>query len=156
MNNVLIVEDDENKREQLADHINELLPGCTIRVARSFHSGLRSVVEESHDLILLDMTMPTYDIGQSEDGGRPQHYAGREILRQMLRRQIATPVIVVTQFDVFGEDSEAMTRDQLDKQLKGDFPDMYLGTVYYNAAMNDWKRALQQIIRKAQRSRGSK
>jgi CheY-like chemotaxis protein len=147
MKNVLIVEDDENKRLQLIQLINEISPEINIRIAKSFHSGLQIIVDENHDLILLDMTMPTYDIGQNEDGGRPQHYAGREILRQMARRRILTPVVVVTQFDVFGEDTDAMTRDQLDLQLHKDYPQTYIGTVYYNAAMSEWKHALKQIIR---------
>jgi len=147
MKNVLIVEDDENKRLQLVQFITELLPQSDIQIAKSFHSGLQLIIDENHDLILLDMTMPTYDIGQYEDGGRPQHYAGREILRQMARRQILTPVLVITQFDVFGEGADAMTRDQLDKQLRINYPQTYIGTVYYNAAMGGWKHALQQKIR---------
>lgn len=146
MKNILIVEDDENKFQQLSQFITELLPNSIVRIAKSFHSGLKNIIDGSQDLILLDMTMPTYDIEQDEDGGRPQHYAGREIMRQMDRRSIRVPVIIVTQFDVFGEGTEALTRDQLDQQLLIEHPNTYKGTVYYNVAMDEWKIELSKKV----------
>lgn len=144
--NILIIEDDENKRAQITTLVNSFFIKGTIVQAKSYHSGLKSILETSPSIILLDMTMPTYDVNASEDGGRPQHYAGREILRQMDRRQISIPVIVITQFDVFGDGPEELTRMQLDQQLKIDHPCNYRGTVYYNAASNSWKGELENIL----------
>jgi len=143
---LLIVEDDENKRKQLQAYIRELSPDAEIVVRNSYSSGLREIVGAKHDVVLLDMTMPTYDIGVDEDGGRPQHYAGRSILQQMQRRSIIRPVIIVTQFDVFGEGGERLTRHQLDDQLRADHPSIYLGTVYYNPAIDGWKSELRLLL----------
>ncbi len=146
MKKILIIEDDENKREQLAQFIKESYPQFHILIAKSYHSGLELIINGNNNIALLDMTMPTYDIGKKEDGGRPQHYAGREILRQMDRRKILTPIIVITQFDVFGEGSETLTRAQLDEQLQKDHPNTYQGMIYYNAAMDDWKMSLKRVL----------
>jgi CheY-like chemotaxis protein len=143
---VLIIEDDENKQTQITTLVRQTLESCDILLANSYHSGLTAILSSPPDLILLDMTMPTYDIGLNEDGGRPQHYAGREILRQMDRRQVVIPVIVITQFDVFGEGPDALTREQLDQQLRKDHPRNYLGTVYYNVASTEWKTELQERL----------
>lgn len=143
---ILLVEDDENKRVELDKFLRNQFPGNDVSLAKSYHSALNSVIKDPHDLILLDMTMPTYDINAEEDGGRPQHYAGREILRQLERRKINTPVIVVTQFDVFGEGLGALTRAQLDLQLRHEHSANYRGTIYYNAASDAWKVELKSAI----------
>lgn len=143
---VLIVEDDERKRFQLERFVESLHMGCSIQIAKSYHSALQSIIANRFDFILLDMTMPTYDIGHDEDGGRPQAYAGREILRQLDRRKMSSPVIVVTQYDVFGEGADALTRSQLDRQLRDEHPLTYKGTVYYNAASDEWKAQLRRVI----------
>jgi len=144
---ILVIEDDENKRQQLEKFLKSIRSDCHLTIQKSYNSGLKSVLsKEKWNLVLLDMTMPTYDISLNEDGGRPQHYAGRAILRQMKRHNIKTPVIVVTQFDVFGEGTERMTRDELDKQLQSDHPNIYLGMVYYNAAVDGWKNDLNLMI----------
>ena len=143
---ILIVEDDENKSSQLQTFLYGAFPQAQLSVARSLQSGLRAVITCTYDLVILDMTMPTYDIGVDEDGGRPQAYAGREILRQLDRREIAVPVIVVTQFDRFGEGAEALTLTQLDMQLRQEHPLNYKGAVYYSPALEGWKDALHREI----------
>lgn len=143
---ILIVEDDENKRSQLVDFISNLFSFIDIRTAKSFQSGLRAIINSPPDIVLLDMTMPTYDITIEEDGGRPQHYAGREILRQMDRRSLSIPTLVVTGFDHFGEGANYMSREQLHTTLKIDHPAFYRGTIYFNAATEDWKPLLENRV----------
>lgn len=143
---ILIVEDDENKRQQISDFIGEIVPQAEISIAKSYQSGLKQVIAKNTDLILLDMTMPTFDIGIDEDGGRPQAYAGREILRQMDRREIVTPVIIITQFDKFGEGIDELTLPELDHQLYQDHPQIYQGAIYYSAALGIWKELLGKVL----------
>jgi CheY-like chemotaxis protein len=146
---VLIVEDDENKRQYLADFVRDQIAGVAIDEARSYHSGLRRAVERSYDLVLLDMSMPTFDIAPGEDGGRPQSLAGREILRQMDRRGLRLPVIVVTQLVRFGAD-ETITASELDSQLRQAHPDTYRGMVYYDATLAGWKSELRVLLQTVQ------
>ena len=70
----------------------------------------------------------------------------RSILRQMDRRDIRIPVILVTQFDRFGEASDLLTLEQLDLQLGSEFPGIYRGAVYYNPAVAGWEEALSRKI----------
>jgi len=143
---MLIVEDDENKRKQVVNFVEETWPAAHISVVRSLQSGLRAILSGGLDLIVLDMSLPTYDVTVEEDGGRLQAYAGREILRQMDRRQIGVPVVVVTQFDKFGEGVAALTREELDAQLQRAHPRVYRGMVYYNVALDGWKDDLTRIV----------
>ena len=157
---VLIIEDDENKRSQLLRFVSTWLgergwDEADITTARSFRSGLVAVLKEEAEVILLDMTMPTYDVGADENGGRPQAYAGREILRQMDRRDIRAKVVVVTQFDRFGEGANALTLHQLDDQLRATHPDTYRGAVYYDIVKDRWRAHLSNLLTAALRSGSS-
>jgi DNA-binding response OmpR family regulator len=142
---VLIVEDDDDKARDLNEFLEAHYVVSEIIVARSFQSGLRAVFAGGIDFVLLDMTMRNFDRSVEEDGGRPHHFAGREILRQMLREEVHIPVIVVTHFDRFGEETEEVTLSELKAELRHRFPD-YLGTVHYRSNVDDWKTQLKELI----------
>ena len=143
---ILIVEDDDNKRSQLDQLVHECFPTCDVHKARSLQSGLRWIKERSADLIVLDMTLPTFDIGPAEPGGRTHAFGGREFLREMRRFKITTPVIVVTQFETFGSGSEMTTLEALDTELRSGYPTVYRGAVYYHAAVESWKEHLRVLM----------
>jgi CheY-like chemotaxis protein len=142
---ILIVEDDEDKAAKLAAFLLERHGIVEPVIARSLQSGLRAALEGHVDLMLLDMTMTNFDRTLKDDGGRPHAFAGREILRQMQREGVSFPVIVVTQFDRFGEEDEAVTLTDLIAELRSRFPD-FVGTVYYRSNVDDWKPMLDQLI----------
>ncbi|MCY1022709.1 response regulator transcription factor [Pyxidicoccus sp. MSG2] len=144
---ILIVEDDEDKRRQVSEFLKELAPDAVLQEARSMQSGLSAILKGGQDLLILDMTMPTFDITAEEDGGRPQAYAGRELLRHMKRRGIRTPAIVLTQFDRFGEGLDLLTLEQLDTALRAAHAGHYLGAVFYSVTDESWKAHLEKLIR---------
>jgi CheY-like chemotaxis protein len=146
--NILIVEDDENKRTQIVQFLQQEYPGCVFRVERSLQSGLRHIRSSSPDLVLLDMTLPNYDAGPDESGGQTHKLGGREFLRQMDRFDILAPVIVVTQFETFGKGEKAIDLATLDRDLRRDHSAVYRGAVYYHAARDGWKQDLKNSIQK--------
>lgn len=143
---LLLVEDDENKRLQLSAFLNDYCRNATIQVERSLQSGLRRIRRESFDLILLDMTLPTYDTTPDESGGPAHIFGGREFLRQMDRFSIDIPVVVVTQFETFGKGARAMSLRDLDRDLREEHPVRYRGAVYYHAAIQGWQSELRQLL----------
>jgi CheY-like chemotaxis protein len=153
--NVLIVEDDENKVSQLAQFLKEVMPDAKAEVAHSLQSGLRRIRNTVPDLVLLDMTLPTYDVGPDEPGGDTHPFGGREFLRQIRRFKITVPVIVITQFETFGSGPEATTLKALDDELARNHPDVYRGAVYYHAAIQSWKDQLKKLLSKAADSTGA-
>lgn len=144
--NLLIVEDDRNKLEQIIALIQSKFPTVNIEPRRSYKSGLRSALTSKHDLILLDMTMPTFDISIAQSGGSPFSFAGREILRQMKRKQIPTRVVVVTQFDIFGDGEDQLSLEELTTELKEDYPNNFIGSVYYSSRLEQWKHELAKFV----------
>jgi DNA-binding response OmpR family regulator len=143
---ILLVEDDDNKRTLLTQFVADSLPKAELIVARSLQSGIRKIRTQLADLVLLDMTLPTYDIGPDEPGGSTHAFGGREFLRELRRFKLNVPVIVVTQFQTFGSGHESTTLGALDDELKRDFPSLYRGAVYYHAAIQSWKENLKHSI----------
>ena len=143
---LLLVEDDDNKRKQLAHFVGEVWPSAELAIARSLQSGLRAIRGADLDMVLLDMSLPTYDIGPDEPGGSTHAFGGREFLKELRRFRMQLPVIVVTQFEAFGSGSEMMTLDALDEELRAGFPANYRGYVYYHANIESWKLQLKRMV----------
>lgn len=142
---ILVIEDDAHKARQLAEFV-KVEAEVTPAESRSYQSGLRAVLADSPDIVLLDMSLPTYDVSRVETGGRSRPYAGREILTELKRKGIATKVVVVTQFESFGEGSEAMTLTELKRELGGEFATNYVGTVFYQPSESSWRQELRSLL----------
>ena len=137
----LIVEDDANKMKALSAFLREYSV-VDIVTKMSYHSSILILLKEQFDLVLLDMTIPLYDITPSDTGGRPLPLGGRDILFTISRKKIQTKVIVVTQYESF----EGTSLSQLDHDLQNSFANLYCGSVYYNTTQNLWKEQLNKIL----------
>ena len=63
----------------------------------------------------------------------------------MRRKEITTPVIVVTQYEIFGEGEIQKTSKMIDEECKSKF-DNYIGIVIYSSVNNEWKEKLVKMI----------
>jgi CheY-like chemotaxis protein len=86
---VLVVDDDENKLTHMLKLLRDSFPEFTIEERRSYQSGLKALLLNQPDLLVLDMTMPRFDVGSREKGGRERRYAGRRYLRNSTGRRLA-------------------------------------------------------------------
>lgn len=143
---ILIVEDNKNKLLRLKEFIAgmKLSEKVEITEANSFTSGIRRVSEKCWDIIILDMSLPTYDITHRENGGDKKPVAGKEIMKRMIHRNILIPVIIVTQFETFGENK--ITLDILNEEFENEFKKVWRGTIFYEG--DEWQDDLDQILRK--------
>jgi CheY-like chemotaxis protein len=146
MSKLLLVEDDDNKRKQLIETVQQYSPETEIFLARSLKSGLILLKQSTPDAIVLDMTLPTFDIGPGEAGGDTHPFGGREFLQEMRRFKLKIPVVVVTQFETFDLGREMTSLRELDAQLRNDYSDVYRGAVYYHAAIHSWRDDLVRLM----------
>lgn len=142
----LIIEDNEAKSAQLSRFLESEFDGIVLGERRSYNTGLSAIKELVPDIVLLDMSMPTFDRRGTQTGGRTRYYAGRDVLSEMRRLNLASKAIVVTQFDTFGEGTQTRTLGELKSELEEEFPDRYLGTVYYHPSRFDWKLELKRQL----------
>ncbi|MBE4502509.1 response regulator, partial [Vibrio parahaemolyticus] len=100
---ILIIEDNEHKREKVCAFIQSLKYGIELYESASFNSGIKAISKFDLDLIILDMSLPTHDKSANESGGRFRVYGGKDIVRKMRRKSITTPFVILTQYSNFGE-----------------------------------------------------
>ncbi len=143
---VYIVDDEEGKAQNIHEFMHRVVPECQIEIYRSFQKGLRALITSPPDLLLLDMTMPTYEVGPRESGGRDRRYAGREIVRQLKRKKLSVPVIVITQYEQFEEGGKDVDLDTIRNELLEKFPDNFVDAIYYNASDSQWMLTLERLV----------
>lgn len=143
---ILIVEDDENKRVQLSQFLQLIIPNETVQLQRSLQSGVKKIRHEQFDLIILDMTLPQYDLSPDEPSDDTHIFGGQDFLAQMERFDVKTPVVVFTQFEVFGKPPNELNLESLDIKLKNEYPLVYKGVVYYHSSINSWKQELKDKL----------
>lgn len=147
---VLVVEDELSKKEDIISLVNENFPKSTLLEAHSVKSAkilLKS--KEDFDCIILDMSLPTFDIGRNEFGGRPQGFGGKEVIRQLFRDNRCIPIVVVTAYDFFSnleESDESMSLDELKKQLNNYSSKLTISVIKYSGLIDDWKEKLIEFL----------
>lgn len=137
MNRILIIEDNAIKLANVRQFCEEHFQSCEIEDKQSYNSAQQEVVfhGEEYSLILLDISMNTYDIKQ-DDNIEQEPLAGSNILRFMKLKKINTPVIVVTMYESF---VDGVKIKALDERFMAQYKDIYRGYVYYNIKNEDWK-----------------
>lgn len=151
---LLLVEDEGPKCNKIKSCLNEALSDVVIHVARSVRSALTMLDGCSYDVVVLDMSLPTFDITEDEHGGRPQGFGGVEVMRDMSNYEIRTPVIVVTAYEYFSEDSEIgnvhgkeATLTELTDSLLEEFPDIFCDLIKYDTFSDEWREHLINTVK---------
>jgi DNA-binding NarL/FixJ family response regulator len=140
---ILLIEDNQYKISQLEEFIATEFPLIELTICNSYHSGLKEIKLNSqvYNLVLLDISMPTYDIKPGEQGGTPLSLAGKLILNEMNLRDILTKVIVVTMYENYVDGTKLI---ELDKQFTSEFNSNYIGYVYFSPDdKTAWKENLK-------------
>jgi CheY-like chemotaxis protein len=143
---ILVVEDEAPKREHICSFIQSGWPGTDIKTAKSVRTGIEEILQGNIDLLILDMSLPTFEVGANESGGRPQNFGGAEIMRYMDLYDIDIPVIVVTAYEAFSRAGRAIDHESLNEQLARDHPRFYKGLIYYNSLFAEWKKDLEVLV----------
>jgi CheY-like chemotaxis protein len=142
---ILIVENDPLKSSQIELFLQEIgLANSEINICKSFQSGLESILTKHYDFLILDMSIPTFDITEMDDGGETLDRGGEIILQEMEREGIKIKALILTQYEEFG----GVSLEEIDNTLKEEFPDFYLGCIYYNTIQVNWQNELKEIILK--------
>lgn len=144
---VLIIEDQIEKSEAIKIFLTSIYQNSIdISVRQSLRSGLKETIQNTkYDLIVLDMSMPNFDPSETDPiGGSPESFAGREFISQMHLRKIKTPVVVVTQYSTFEKGQTSL--EDLHHLLASTYPEIYVGSVYYSSASDDWKKDLKKLL----------
>lgn len=143
----LLVEDEGPKLAHIRRFMRESFSNVSVSDARSVSKALDAIEEEMFDLLLLDMSLPTFDVGHGEHGGRPQGFGGIEILRHIAMAGLALPTIVLTGYEAFPDEAGTLIDlNTLRERMTEEFPETVVAVVHFNSSLDDWKISLRPII----------
>lgn len=143
---IILVEDDKKKIEDIAEFLAAYFSYTNLIVKESYQSGLRELINEKYDLLLLDMSIPTWDKSPIESGGYYEKFGGYKILKEIVRKKKPVKTILITMFDDFGESDTSITLDELNRSLRNEFDAIYKGSVFYSSKQSKWRDELKDLI----------
>ncbi|ENA7541486.1 response regulator, partial [Escherichia coli] len=137
---ILLIDDEHDKREKIRSQVELILGSRAIITEReSLRGGLKAILTMNDlDLILLDMSMPSFDLTDQFSSEDPESFAGIEIMSQMKLRDVNFPVLVVTQYKSFEKGSVSL--EDLIEKMSNEFKPFFKGTIYYDSLLDGWKK----------------
>jgi|EndMetStandDraft_8_1072994.scaffolds.fasta_scaffold02016_5 CheY-like chemotaxis protein len=146
MKKLLVVEDDEYKATDLIKTVEATHTSLEIKKAASVTSALKFINEYAFDLVILDMSLPTFDISGPGGGGSPQGQGGVEVLRLAGRLKNKSSFVVVTQYPDIEIDGRETSLESAPIELARKFGVNVLGCLLYEFDDDSWRIPLQKII----------
>jgi CheY-like chemotaxis protein len=146
---VLIVEDIETKRLSIQEVVESVVVPVEVHFAASVKSAIKLLEEESYSLILLDMSLPTFDLTTSEGGGTPRPRGGMELFAHLGGAGLEVPVIVVSAYGALEERGSMVSLEEISARLRRDYPELFRGSVLFDSVYTVWADQLTSLIRKA-------
>ncbi|MFL1873620.1 hypothetical protein ACIKT0_00045 [Hansschlegelia beijingensis] len=144
---VVLAEDEDSKRDKIKAFLLSSVPGLDIIETRSVRGTTKLFrLGPMPDLLLLDMSLPTFDIAAGEPGGRPQGFGGLEVVRYLERDGLRVPIIVVTQHPAFPKDGNLVDLAGVQDMVKKEAPSNYRGLIYYNTLTGTWQPELLALV----------
>ena len=145
---ILFVEDENIKRRDIMNYLSTDLNINDIDVVHSLMGGMLALKKKNYKMVLLDMSLPLYDInGEDEEINEFEAFGGIEILDEIERKELDVKVLVITAFDVIEDDTKKIRLDQLDNQMKENYARFYLVCIHYDQSSLEWKYELKKYLK---------
>ena len=143
--NLLLVEDEAQKLDEL-NRLCLSFPRARTVSVRSVRSALDYFREGGLvDLMILDMSLPTFDIDETESGGTPRPFGGIDVMRNLSRLDLQVATVVFTGYQSFEDDSGVITIDILEDKMREEFGAFLIEVVQYTPFSDDWMNRLKNI-----------
>lgn len=170
--NILIVEDRKDKRNYIKKAVQEM--GISnIEVAKTYFSARNKIINlrKKYNLIILDMFLP-----DAKDDDELRGLAGKDLIFDMINSDIIIPIIVLTQYteytnnsmerknnenpnmlenEAYGKELDNNREENYDctyfeglhEYLSNEVP-IYVGMVFYSTQIKSWENNLKYFIDK--------
>jgi len=145
MKNIILVEDDIKKVQDITSFIKAKYPDAKLVVEKSFRDGLKQIYETKFDLLLLDMTIPKWGDTVTGESVEYESFGGFNIMKEMKRKRKAIPTIMITMFNEFGVEDNYVSLKSIDGLCRTSF-EFYKGLVYYSSKNEEWKSNLENLL----------
>ena len=140
---IYVVEDSDLKIQKIESFLlDNGFNKDQICIFRSYQSGIQAILNSPPELIILDMSIPTFDKSIDSREGRLRPLGGYDIMKKILFKKIETKVVVLTQLEFFGEGAEKISFEQLKNKCTEKFSNIFLDCIYYNKTESSWCKML--------------
>jgi CheY-like chemotaxis protein len=143
---IFIVEDDDDKLEYIKNMLLQALDKSEISTAGSVAEAKKELRSRVFDLLILDMSLPSYTVTGIETGGEAQHFGGGEVLDYIRFRELKIPTIVITQYPRLGQGVNEMNIATLESQLRDQHAEFFLGIIHYSSISEKWKSDMKRML----------
>lgn len=143
---IAIIEDNIHKRKKITSFLNTNYEDKIVSEASSYSSGIELIENNKFDFLILDMSMPTYDISKTDGGGRFRAYGGKEILKRLKRKQKLLPFVIITQYSTFSETTGTKTLEEIKEEIAELFPSYYISVIFYDTTSLAWRDELEKVM----------
>lgn len=144
---ILVVEDSENKMNKIISLLSTMVD-IKYDVAYSYNSGLNMALDNDYKLLILDMTLHTFDKTKDKTGGRLRTFGGREIVSELKFENKLKPFIILTQYKKFDDNNKIKSLEEIDEVMKNKFSEFYKNIIFYDTSSSVWKSDLEEEILK--------
>lgn len=145
---ILFIEDEIVKQNDILKYLKEELSQKEVKVAHSLMGGMLALRNCEYEMVLLDMSLPLYDLNGEDEGiNEFEAFGGIEILDEIERKELYVKVLVITAFDVIEDDTKKIHLGQLDQQMKENYSNIYLGCIHYDQSSLEWKSELKKYVK---------
>jgi CheY-like chemotaxis protein len=142
---ILLIEDSYDKKKIIIESLERYDSSFIVTTKESVRGALDIIEsDEKFNLILLDMSLPTFDVtDEIPDGGDAESFGGMEIIHQMAFLDQNTPVVIVTHYRTF---HGGTTYEDLEADLLDEFSSIVKGMIYYDHPSNEWEIELKKHL----------
>lgn len=128
---ILIVEDDEFKRQAVHDLLQSVIDAKIIDVD-SVRTAIDFLRENDCSLIVLDMSLPTFSIRGREAGGTPLGFGGLEVLQNLDRFGKMIPCVILSQYSAFSQGDKNISLKGIGDEMMSGYSDLVKSVIYFD------------------------
>lgn len=144
---ILVVEDNEFKRKRIVEVLGNEFDNVIVSECYSFTSAWQLIPEKLFDLIILDMSLPTFDIKDTDSSGNFRVFGGKELARKLTKRKIPSKFVFISQYKNFSDNVNSYSFDSLKSELIDKYSNACLGFLYYSNTKSEWREELVHIVK---------
>lgn len=143
---VLIVEDDTHKREELELFISKHTPNVTISNAASVTAAISAIDLQIFSLVLLDMALPSHPLKPGMGPPVSLLSGGLELILEFDYSRRKDPIVVLTQHPEIEVDGELLPIKSVTKRLRELYAVNLIDCLYYELGSDVWQERLREIV----------
>lgn len=145
--NLLLVEDDEFKKNAIMNVIAELNLSINVSVEKSVQAAIENITNNVYDLILLDMALPSHNIVQGKGASASMPSGGMEVVMELSYYERSDNVIILTQYSEIELDNILFSLDDAHKKVRKDYNVSLISVIRFKRERNEWRQALAEGVR---------